>query len=46
MNLIIDDLKKAKEISALLIEGKKIGFFDEKGIIETPNGYTSNLDDI
>lgn len=45
-DLIIDDLKKAKEISALLVEGKKIGFIDEKGIIQTPIGYTSCLEDI
>ncbi|MBU3110895.1 cobalt-precorrin 5A hydrolase [Clostridium lacusfryxellense] len=45
-NLIIDDLKKAKQISSLLIEGKKIGFIDDKGIIQVPNGYTSNLNDI
>lgn len=44
--LIIDDLKKAKQISSLLIEGKKIGFIDDKGIIQVPNGYTSNLNDI
>ncbi len=44
--LIIEDLKKAKDISALLVEGKKVGFFDEKGIIQTPIGYSSNLDDI
>ncbi|HEY8804124.1 MAG TPA: cobalamin biosynthesis central domain-containing protein, partial [Clostridium sp.] len=44
--LIIEDLKKSKDISALLIEGKKIGFFDEKGIIKTPTGYSSSLEDI
>ena len=44
--LIIEDLKKAKDISALLVEGKKIGFFDEKGIVQTPAGYSSNLEDI
>jgi cobalt-precorrin 5A hydrolase len=45
-DLIIEDLKKAKEISALLVEGKKVGFFDEKGIVQTPIGYSSNLKDI
>ena len=45
-SLIIEDLKKAKDISALLVEGKKVGFFDEKGIVQTPIGYSSNLDDI
>jgi len=44
--LIIEDLKKAKQIAALLVEGRKIGFFDEKGIIKTPAGYSSNLEDI
>jgi cobalt-precorrin 5A hydrolase len=44
--LIIEDLKKAKGIAALLVEGKRIGFFDEKGIVQTPDGYSSNLDDI
>ena len=44
--LLIEDLKKAKDISALLVEGKKIGFFDEKGIIQTPAGYSSKLEDI
>lgn len=44
--LIIEDLKKAKDISALLVEGKKIAFFDEKGIIQTPAGYSSSLDNI
>lgn len=44
--LIIEDLKKAKDISALLVEGKKVGFLDEKGIIQTPAGYNSNLDGI
>jgi len=44
--LIIEDLKKAKDIAALLVEGKKVGFFDEKGIVQTPIGYSSNLDNI
>ena len=44
--LIIEDLKKAKDIAALLVEGKKVGFFDEKGIVEIPDGYSSNFDDI
>jgi cobalt-precorrin 5A hydrolase len=44
--LVIEDLKKAKHIAALLVEGKRIGFFDEKGIVQTPDGYSSNLDDI
>ncbi|MBU3178118.1 cobalt-precorrin 5A hydrolase [Clostridium estertheticum] len=43
---VIEDLKKAKDISALLVEGKKIGFLDEKGIIQTPAGYSSSLENI
>ncbi|WP_443661173.1 cobalt-precorrin 5A hydrolase [Clostridium sp.] len=43
---IIENLKKAKDIAALLVEGKKIGFLDEKGIIQTPAGYSSRLEDI
>ena len=43
---IIENLKKAKEIAALLVEGKIIGFLDEKGIMKTPAGYSSNLEDI
>jgi len=44
-NLVIDDLKKAKEITSFLVDRKKIGFYDEKGIIQTPTGYSSNLED-
>jgi cobalt-precorrin 5A hydrolase len=44
--LIIEDLKKAKVIASLLVDGKKIGFFDEKAIVQTPAGYSSNLNDI
>jgi len=43
---IIDDLKKAKDIAALLVQGKKVGFLDEKGIMQTPTGYSNNLEDI
>ena len=43
---IIEDLKKAKDIAALLVEGKKVGFFDEKGIVQIPAGYSNNLDGI
>ncbi|MFT5872386.1 MAG: cobalt-precorrin 5A hydrolase [Clostridium sp.] len=44
--LIIEDMKKAKDIAALLVDGKKVGFFDEKGIVQAPTGYSSNLEDI
>ncbi|GKU26306.1 cobalt-precorrin 5A hydrolase [Clostridium folliculivorans] len=38
-NLVIDDLKKAKEIAALLVAGKKVVFVDEEKKIPTPKGY-------
>ncbi|MDD7795231.1 cobalt-precorrin 5A hydrolase [Clostridium sp. 'White wine YQ'] len=37
--LLINDMKKAKEISSLLTEGEKIGFVDTLGKIEIPEGY-------
>lgn len=38
-NLLIPDIKKAKDISAFLIEGKKVVFEDEDKIIDIPKGY-------
>lgn len=38
-NLLISDMKKAKDISAFLIEGKKVTFEDEHEIIDIPEGY-------
>ncbi|GFZ32643.1 cobalamin biosynthesis protein CbiG [Clostridium zeae] len=38
-NLVIDDLKKAKEIAALLVAGKNVIFIDEEKKISTPKGY-------
>lgn len=38
-NLLISDIKKAKDISAFLIEGKKVVFEDEDKIIDIPKGY-------
>ncbi|WP_315111688.1 cobalt-precorrin 5A hydrolase [Clostridium intestinale] len=38
-NLLISDIKKAKDISAFLIEGKKVVFEDEDKIIALPKGY-------
>jgi len=38
-NLLISDMKKAKDISAFLIEGKKVVFEDEDKIIDIPKGY-------
>lgn len=43
-NLVIDDLKMAKYISALLVNGKKVAFIDQKGKIECPSGYTNCID--
>lgn len=45
-DLIIEDLKKAKDIAAILVEGKKVGFFDEKGIVQVPAGYSNSLENI
>ncbi|WP_392486728.1 cobalt-precorrin 5A hydrolase [Haloimpatiens sp. FM7315] len=38
-NLIIDDLKKAKDISVKLIEGQKVVFIDDRNLIKLPKGY-------
>ena len=38
-NLIIDDLKKAKHIAALLVDGKEVGIKDEYHIAEITKGY-------
>ena len=37
--LIIDDLKKAKHIAALLVDGREVGIRDEYGIVEISKGY-------
>jgi cobalt-precorrin 5A hydrolase len=42
--LVIDDLKKAKEISALLVAGEKVAFIDEDNIYSVPKGYTKDLE--
>jgi cobalt-precorrin 5A hydrolase len=42
-DLIIEDMKMAKEIAALLVNGEKVAFVDEAGIIKTPRGYTEDL---
>lgn len=44
-NLIIDNLKDAKNISALLVDGEKVAFIDEKNRISVPEAYV-NLADI
>ncbi|OOM07445.1 cobalt-precorrin 5A hydrolase [Clostridium saccharobutylicum] len=38
-NLIIEDLKKAKYISSLLVDGKIVGIKDEYNIVKITNGY-------
>lgn len=43
-NLIIDSLKDAKEISALLVDGKKVAFVDEENKIDLPKGYSGLQD--
>lgn len=40
-NLVIDSMKDCKDIAALIVEGKKMLFIDEDGIIATPKGYVS-----
>lgn len=45
-DLVIDSLKDAKEIAALLVDNKKVGFVDLKGSIPVPKGYTTELEDI
>ncbi len=44
-NLLISDMKKAKDISAFLIEGKKVVFEDEDKIIDIPKGYIECTED-
>ncbi|EET86271.1 cobalamin (vitamin B12) biosynthesis CbiG protein [Clostridium carboxidivorans P7] len=41
--LVIDDLKDAKKIAALLVDKKQVAFLDKKNIITLPKGYTSNI---
>lgn len=42
-DLIIDSLKDAKDIAALLVDGKEVGFLDEEELISCPSGYVSKL---
>jgi len=44
-HLIIDDLKKVKIISSMLIAGKKITFIDENKKITLPKGYVENMEE-
>lgn len=43
-NLVIEDLKDAKDIAALLVRGEKVYFKDEDNIIPIPKGYSSGLE--
>lgn len=44
-NLIIDNLKNAKDIAGLLVDRKKVAFIDEKNLIKIPKGYVANKND-
>ncbi len=45
-NLIIEDLKKAKDIAARLVDGEVVGFIDEEEKITLPKGYKSGSENI
>lgn len=45
-NLIIDSLKDCKDIAALLVEGKKVGFYDEDNKLDIPKGYRDSLEGV
>ncbi len=38
-------MKKAKDIAALLVNGQKVTFIDEDGLIDFPKGYVHNIED-
>ncbi|NFV13971.1 cobalt-precorrin 5A hydrolase [Clostridium sporogenes] len=44
-NLVIEDLKKAKNIAALLVNGEKVAFIDDEKLIDFPKGYVNNSED-
>lgn len=44
-NLVIEDLKKAKDIAALLVNGEKVAFVDEENLVSFPKGYIHNIED-
>jgi len=44
-NLVIEDLKKAKDVAALLVNGEKVAFIDEDDLIDFPKGYIYNIED-
>lgn len=41
--LVIENLKGVKKIAALLIEGKRVAFYDEENKIAAPKGYINDL---
>lgn len=43
--LVIDDLKSAKLISAMLVNKHKVAFVDDKGQLETPEGYADSVEE-
>jgi cobalt-precorrin 5A hydrolase len=43
--LMIDSLKDAKDIAALLLDNKKVAFLDEDSRIKVPKGYTDSLEE-
>lgn len=45
-DLVIDDLKNAKKVAALLVEKEKVGFIDFKSIIPLPKGYVDYNNDV
>lgn len=45
-NLIIDSLKDCKDIAALLVEGKKVAFYDEDNKLDIPKGYRDSLEGV
>ncbi|MFD3158434.1 cobalt-precorrin 5A hydrolase [Haloimpatiens sp. FM7330] len=45
-NLVIENLKCAKDISSRLVHGEKIIFIDDKNLIKNPKGYVSNKEQL
>ncbi|ACQ54040.1 CbiG [Clostridium botulinum Bf] len=45
-NLVIEDLKKEKDIAALLVNGEKVAFLDEDRLVNFPKGYTYDIGDV
>lgn len=44
-NLVIEDIKDCKDISAFLVSGEKVAFIDEENKIKLPKGYCDNIED-